>query len=185
MDINLVIAENIKRIRKTQKMSIERTAEAAGVSRSMLGQIERGEANPSAALLYKIATALKVPMEDLLQHEPETEDQFYRGVDSVGLRVGGGKVQVHATLPYDAFSALQQSRLDVFIGGKYELPPEKPGTIGYLLLISSGAVTVAAGEETYRLEQWDGLRFHADRPCVLENNTSSNARMLLTYRYMK
>ncbi len=185
MDINIVIAENIKRIRKTQKMSIERTAEAAGVSRSMLGQIERGEANPSAALLYKIATALKVPMEDLLQHEPETEDCLYRGLDSVATRLGGGKVQIHETIPYDAFSALQQSRVDVFIGGKYELPPEKPGTVGYILLISSGSLTVTAGEESYRLEQWDGIRFHADRPCVMENNTSSNARVLLTYRYMK
>lgn len=185
MDINLVIAENIKRIRKTQKMSIERTAEIADVSRSMLGQIERGEANPSAALLYKIATALKVPVEDLLQHEPETEDCLYRALDTVATRLAGGKVQIHTTVPYDAFSAMQQSRIDVFIGGKYELPPEKPGTVGYLLLVSSGSLTVTTEDETYRLEQWDGLRFHADRPCVLENSTSSNARVLLTYRYMK
>lgn len=185
MDINLAIAENCKRIRKTQKMSIERLAETAGVSRSMLGQIERGEANPSAALLYKIATALRVPMEELLQHEPDTEDLLYRGLDNVAQRMSGGKVQSHVTVPYEAFSGMQQSRIDVFIGGRYDLPPEKPGTVGYLLLVSSGSLTVTAGEESYRLEQWDGLRFHADRPCTLENTTSSNARVLLTYRYMK
>lgn len=185
MDINLVIAENCKRLRKTQKMSIERLAESAGVSRSMLGQIERGEANPSAALLHKLATALRVPMEELLRHEPETEDRLYRGLESMGQRLGGGKVQLHDTVPYDEFSALRQCRMDVFIGGRYELPPEKPGTVGYLLLLSSGSVTVTAGEESYRLEQWDGLRFHADRPCAVENTTSSNARLLLTWRYMQ
>ena len=35
--------------------SIERAAEIAGVSRSMLGQIERGEANPSVAIIGKLA----------------------------------------------------------------------------------------------------------------------------------
>lgn len=185
MDINLVIAANVKRIRRDQKMSIERTAEAAGVSRSMLGQIERGEANPSAALLHKLAMALRVPVEELLHHEPETEELLYRGLESMGQRFGGGKVQLHETVPYDPFTALRQSRADVFIGGRYELPPERSGTVGYLLLISSGALAVTTGEGSYRLEQWDGLRFHADRPCVLENSTSSNARVLLTYRYMK
>lgn len=184
MDINLVIAENCKRIRKIQKMSIERTAEIAGVSRSMLGQIERGEANPSAALLYKIASALKVPMEELLRYEPETEDRLFRGIDSVADRADGGKVLLHDTTPYDDFAALEQKRLDVFISGKYEVPPEKPGCIAYLLLIS-GNLEVTIGDEEYQMEQWDNLRFHGDRPCTLENNNTTTARAVLTYRYVK
>ena len=69
MDLNRAVAENIKRIRKSKKLSMERTAELAGVSRSMLGQIERGEANPSVAILGKIASALKVPAEVLLEND--------------------------------------------------------------------------------------------------------------------
>ena len=185
MNINLVIAENIKRIRKTQKMSIERTAEAAGVSRSMLGQIERGEANPSAALLYKVAVALRVPVEELLRHEPEVEDCLFRGLDSMARRTDGGKVQLHTTFPFDEYGLLEQRRVDVFISGKYELPLEKPGCVGYLLLAGGGSLTVETGGKSYRLEQWDALRFHADRPCRLENNTTSTARVILTYRYIK
>ena len=41
MELNRAVAENIKRIRKTKKLSMERTAVLAGVSRSMLGQIGR------------------------------------------------------------------------------------------------------------------------------------------------
>lgn len=185
MDINLVIAENLKRIRRTQKMSIERTAEAAGVSRSMLGQIERGEANPSAALLYKVATALRVPVEELLRHEPEVEDRLFRALDAAARREDGGRIQLRDSLPYDEYGALEQRRIDVFIGGTYRLPPEKPGCVGYLLLVGGGSLTVETGGESYRLEQWDALRFHADRPCRLENNTTSTARVLLTCRYVK
>lgn len=184
MDINRAIAENCKRIRKTQKMSIERTAQSAGVSRSMLGQIERGEANPSAALLFKIATALRVPMEELLRYEPETEDRLFRGVDEVARRYDSGKVHEHTTTPYDGFAAIEQRRLDVFISGQYDLPTEKPGCIGYLLLVS-GNLNVTCEGETYRLEQWDNLRFHADRPCTLQNDHTATARVVLTLRYMK
>ena len=42
MELNRAVGENIKRIRKSKKLSMERTAELSGVSRSMLGQIERG-----------------------------------------------------------------------------------------------------------------------------------------------
>lgn len=183
MDINLVIAENIKRIRKTQKMSIERTAENAGVSRSMLGQIERGEANPSAATLYKIASALKISMEDLFVHEPDTEDRLFRGIDSLAKRMDAGKVQQHTTIPYDEYLGLEQSRYDLFISGVYELPPEKPNTVGYILVMG-GSVNVTADEEGYRMEQWDVLRFHADRPCRMENMATATARVLVTYRNM-
>ena len=74
MELNRAVAENIKRIRKSKKLSMERTAAIAGVSRSMLGQIERGEANPSVAILGKIAAALRGPAEVLLEN-----DDFGRG----------------------------------------------------------------------------------------------------------
>ena len=60
MELTRAVGENLKRIRKSKKLSMERLAAEAGVSRSMLGQIERGEANPSVAILGKIAQALKV-----------------------------------------------------------------------------------------------------------------------------
>ena len=55
MELTRAVGENIKRIRKSKKRSMERLAAEAGVSRSMLGQIERGEANPSVAILGKLA----------------------------------------------------------------------------------------------------------------------------------
>ena len=67
MELTRAVGENIKRIRKSKKLSMERLAAEAGVSRSMLGQIERGEANPSVGLLGKLASALKVPAEVLLE----------------------------------------------------------------------------------------------------------------------
>ena len=184
MDINLVIAENCKRIRKIQKMSIERTAEVAGVSRSMLGQIERGEANPSAALLYKIAGALKVPMEELLRYEPETEDHLFRGIDSVADRADGGKVLMHDTTPYDGFAALEQKRLDVFISGKYEPTDHIPGSRVYLTVLS-GSVEVTVGEESFLLEGRDAVMFPGTAEYSYTNKSNTTVRLIERIMYQK
>lgn len=56
--INTIISNNIKMIRKKRKMSLDNLSEITGVSKSMLGQIERGESNPTIAVLWKIATEM-------------------------------------------------------------------------------------------------------------------------------
>lgn len=66
MDIQQAVAENIHRIRKAQKLSIDRAAELSGVSKSMWGQIERGLANPTVSVLSRVALGLHVPLEQLI-----------------------------------------------------------------------------------------------------------------------
>ena len=102
MELNRAVAANIKRIRKTQKLSLERTAEAAGVSRSMLGQIERGEANPSVAILGKLAAALKVPAEEFLRCDAFEPTRISRELDNKPQRLDGGKVVLRRSMPSDS-----------------------------------------------------------------------------------
>ena len=66
------IAYNLKRIRKSRNMSLDMLAEKTGVSKSMLGQIERGESNPTVATISRIMEGIKVSFEDLI-YKPEEE----------------------------------------------------------------------------------------------------------------
>ena len=101
MELNRAVAGNIQRIRKSKKLSLERTAALSGVSRSMLGQIERGEANPSVALLGKLASALKVPAEVLLENDDFQTLQLVRELDTRPKRLDGGKAVLRPSFPYD------------------------------------------------------------------------------------
>lgn len=56
------ISENLRQIRKEKKLSLDSMAEQTGVSKSMLGQIERGESSPTVATLWKIATGCIFPL---------------------------------------------------------------------------------------------------------------------------
>ncbi|MEI3492040.1 MAG: helix-turn-helix transcriptional regulator [Blautia sp.] len=50
------VAVNLKRFRQSKSMSLDQMAERTGVSKSMLAQIERGQANPSLGVLGKITS---------------------------------------------------------------------------------------------------------------------------------
>ena len=65
------IAFNLKRIRKSKNMSLDMLAERTGVSKSMLGQIERGVSNPTVSTIGKIVDGLKVPFEQLIYDRQE------------------------------------------------------------------------------------------------------------------
>ena len=184
MELNRAVAEYIMRIRKSKKMSMDRTAEVAGVSRSMLGQIERGEANPSVAILGKIAAALKVPAEVLLENDDFETLALFREVDTKPQRLDSGKAVLRENFPYDDVTRLESYFLDLYISARYIPEPSVPGCVCYLTVLS-GTATLVAEDETFRLLERDALRFAADRPYHFENMTNSTARVLLVYQYLR
>ena len=67
------VAVNLKRFRQYRGMSLDQMAERTGVSKSMLAQIERGQANPSIGVLSKITAGLQIEFEDLIQTPKVTD----------------------------------------------------------------------------------------------------------------
>jgi transcriptional regulator with XRE-family HTH domain len=65
MEGRKIVAANVRRIRVALGISQERLAFDAGVDRSYLGGMERGEANPTVDILERIAATLGVPMSEL------------------------------------------------------------------------------------------------------------------------
>ena len=73
-EINKIVAENLREIRRLRKLSLEGLAELTGVSKSMLGQIEREESNPTLQTLWKIAAGLRVSLTSLIvAMEPQAQ----------------------------------------------------------------------------------------------------------------
>ena len=64
------VGDTLADLRKTASLSLEALSRKAGVSKSMLSQIERGQANPTVAVVWRLANALGVSMGDLLGHAP-------------------------------------------------------------------------------------------------------------------
>jgi DNA-binding XRE family transcriptional regulator len=64
--ILLTTGENIKKLRRLQKLSQEDLAALIGIHRNNLSKIETGKVNIPLITLFKIAQALKTSSQDLL-----------------------------------------------------------------------------------------------------------------------
>lgn len=64
------VAANARRLRSERGLTQEQVANAAGLSLSDVGRIERGERDPGVRVLTKLAHGLGVEVEDLVRNQP-------------------------------------------------------------------------------------------------------------------
>ena len=70
--------ERLRKTRKEQNMPQAELANRAGTTIRYVRALEKGKKRkPSAELVCKLAIALDVPMEMLMQIQPEENDEFY------------------------------------------------------------------------------------------------------------
>lgn len=71
MDVTQVFAENIKRLRLAKGISQEALADLAGLHRTYVGAVERGERNITLINANRIAEALGAKLSDCLKERNE------------------------------------------------------------------------------------------------------------------
>ncbi len=74
-DIKLVLGNNIRRLRKSKNWSQEELALEAGIHRTYIGDVERGERNVSIINVQRIAAALDVSASELLKVCAQTSSE--------------------------------------------------------------------------------------------------------------
>lgn len=62
-----VLGDNVRRIRRERGITLETLAHEVGLAYSYMGQLERGQRNPTLNIVERLAVALKVNPIDLLR----------------------------------------------------------------------------------------------------------------------
>ena len=80
------VCERVRSLRKKHNWTLEQLARLCGVSRSMLSQIERGAANPTLGVAFRIAQAFGLSLGDLVQpHSSNPRIEVIRADDNTYL----------------------------------------------------------------------------------------------------
>lgn len=75
MEVQSLVAWNLRRLRVERGISQDDLALSAGVERAYVGYLERGARNPTIMTLEKIATALEIHIGQLFR-EPDPSEQM-------------------------------------------------------------------------------------------------------------
>lgn len=166
-NINGVIAENLKKLREQKKLSLDAVARLSGVSKSMLGQIERGEVNPTISTVWKIANGLKVSFSELL-NRPEEEAEVI-GLDSVQpLLADDGHCRNYMLFPFDAERRFEMLYIELDSGSHLAAEAHPAGTQEFITVFTGELLLQVEGQVLTAKERCS-LRFRADKPHQYRN----------------
>lgn len=143
------IAENLKRIRKSRNMSLDMLAERTGVSKSMLGQIERGESNPTLATIEKIVDGMKLAFEDLI-YKKTGEVVITDNARLPVYKAQEGAYQVRAIFPYDRSKSFEIYEVKIETGEDCGCFAGDEGSSEYIMVLQ-GVLTLETHEGTYEV----------------------------------
>lgn len=180
-ELNRIIADNLRRLREDRKLSLDRAAEATGVSKSMLGQIERGESNPSITTLWKIASGLKVSFTALV-NAPQPDAVLVDQGAVKPLTGDGGRYRVYPLFPYEEGRRFELYTVEIEPGGSFASDSHGEKTQEFVTVFD-GVLTLTTGDRTHVLKRGDSISFRADRPHIYGNGAKAQARLSLVIHY--
>lgn len=149
----------------------------AGVSKSMLSQIERAQANPTVAVVWRLANALGVPMAELLGNTPEPERAAISLVAAhatPSLRNPDGSCELRILGPLELAGQFEWYALTLQPGGALESDAHETGTREHLSAVS-GQIEISAGAAVQRLKPAETVRYDADQPHAIRNTGKTTA----------
>ncbi|WP_058910152.1 helix-turn-helix domain-containing protein [Entomohabitans teleogrylli] len=166
MDIAHYLAQTLRSLRAARGWSLSHTAEVTGVSKAMLGQIERNESSPTVATLWKIATGFNVPFSLFI--EPPASGAT-RPVFDPQQR----QMVVVPLFPYD-----EQLKFDLFAitlapGGCSTSTPHERGVVEHVVVID-GRLDMQTGAQWHTLQAGEGLRFAGDERHTYRNSSDAD-----------
>ncbi len=183
MSINQAISENIKQIREQKKLTLDAAAQITGVSRSMLAQIEKGDANPTISVLWKIANGYKVAFTSLVNQKDEPTT-LLRNSEDEKIIEGDGKYLNYPIFPFDEQHSFETYRIVIATEGSLYAKPHLAGTEEYITVFS-GSVEIAVNDCVFLLNMGDSLRFMADVPHSYKNIGKEEATLSMILYYTK
>ena len=158
----------LRLVREKSGRRLGDVAPAAGISISMLSQIERGIVSPSIDSLCMVCRALDVDTAELFRRlSPVEPVRIHRGGERLKMENNGVRYEQLMTSRASAFPAelfcieVKAGRSTAMSGGGHE-----GSEMGYVL---QGSARLFVGEQSYMINEKDSLCFCAHLPHRLVN----------------
>lgn len=157
---SFIIGENLKKFREKRKLSLDNVAKLSGVSKSMLGQIERGEANPTVSTVWKIANGLKISFTELMI-KAESNIEVVDKYQLEPLVEDNNRVRIFPVFSFDTTRRFEMYSIEFDSNGYLSTEAHQQGTQEFITVFS-GKLDVSINNENHTITAGNSIRFKAD-----------------------
>lgn len=176
------VGQALATLRQGQALSLDELSRRAGVSKSMLSQIERGQANPTVAVVWRLAHALQVPLAALLDADgavpPAPAITTVAGHETPTLRGPDPGCELRILGPIDSAGQFEWYELTLGPGAALDSRPHEPGTREHVSVLE-GTLALQVGDARAPLAAGETARYAADQPHRIANPGQTAARAVL------
>jgi transcriptional regulator with XRE-family HTH domain len=175
------IGPRIQDIRKQKGFTLEQLASHSGVSRSMLSQIERGQANPTFATLWSLTQALGLEISDLTGNVSEVLHQAIEVMMpnfTPEIKSEDGLCDLKILSPTDQVGRVEWYEIVIEAGGKLISEPHTNGSMEHLTALN-GSFEVTSGKSVSEVPTGGTARYASDVNHIIANPGQETARGIL------
>lgn len=177
------LCQRVKELRAARRWTLEQLAAAAGVSRSLISQIERQQVNPTFPVAYRLAQALGVSLGELVAPlESTAAIELIRADDPHYHFRNEPDHQLRTLYPMHLEKDVEFYELKLQPGGKLASTAHIEGTREFVT-VQKGRVRVSAGDASVELGIGDSARYPADVAHEIANLGRGEALVFLVAIY--
>ena len=175
-----VVADNVKWLRERSGMTLSELASKAGIGKSTLSMVEAGKANPSIETLWAIASALNIPVGQIIEaRAPEV--RIVRAGEGIQIDAEDAELFARLLVSTHRRSAIELYVLEAEPGRVHEARAHIKGAVEHIYCLS-GRLRVGPQSSPEIVEPGDLATFAGDQPHLYEALAAdTRAIMLMAY----
>ncbi len=178
------VCGRIRHLRRERGWTLDLLASLSGVSRSMLSQVERGQANPTLAVAFRIARAFDLTLADLVAGAFAPRGvEVIRAGDTASVFRDDKQCRIRTLSPLNLEKDVEFYEVTLYAGQELASAAHFEGTREFVT-VQQGCLDVRSGTFAQRLNKGDSAQYRADVEHALRNPGKSKAVFFLVDIYV-
>jgi transcriptional regulator with XRE-family HTH domain len=172
------LAATVQAARAARGLSVASLAARSGVSRAMIGKIERGAVQPTAALLARLSGALGMTLSELIARAEADDRRLVRAAEQPVWVDPDSGYRRRAVSPPGG-SPLELVEVQLPPGAQVPMPAGAYAFIHQQIWVLAGHLRFREGDAVHELDVGDCLQLGPPAPCSFINPAGESCRYLV------
>ena len=177
-DISYELGNSIRKVRKQNKMTMEQLSKKSGVSVLTIGNIENGKTNPTINILWKLSSALNVPLSQLLG---------YSNISDKVMKTNIGYAMNDFENGWIVRPVFQEDNIEVFQvclkANSTHVTQNQPLNSTEVVTVMKGKIMIHIDEKQYNLDSFDTINFKSGMLHEYVNDSNEDSLLSIVVKY--